>query len=164
MFDSYAPYRQPMDSPNRVAPLHPASPWARGVAAGLDLVFLLLLYGGAAAITGLHLWADTAQQNLPPILSILLALFLSLLSFPLFVLGYFWVMHGWQGQTIGKMFLGIRVVALDGGDLSLGCSFLRLIGYALSLLPLGVGFLWGLFHPQHRCWHDLLATTLVVEK
>lgn len=165
MHDACAPYRQPMPPANNGgAPLRPAGLWARGVAAGLDLVFLHLLFGGAATVSGIHLWINASQQGQPPLLPILLSLFLSLLSFPLFALGYFWVMHGWQGQTIGKMFLGIRVVTQDGGDLSLGLSFLRLTGYALSLLPLGMGLLWGFFHRQHRCWHDLLAATLVVEK
>jgi len=39
----------------------------------------------------------------------------------------------------------------------------RRLGWALvSLLPLGLGFLWILFDPEKRAWHDRLSRTRVV--
>ncbi|MFZ5775801.1 MAG: RDD family protein [Thermodesulfobacteriota bacterium] len=153
-------HRSPASSP----PLRPAGFLARGVAAGLDLLFVLLLYGGAATLTLLLLWA--AQPDFTPALlgSWLLALCCYLLTFPLFALAYLLIMHGWQGQTVGKMFLGLRVVTRDGGELSMGLSFLRLVGFGVSLLSCGLGFFWGLVDLRGRTWHDILAATLVVEQ
>ena len=33
---------------------------------------------------------------------------------------------------------------------------------ALSLLPLGLGYLWMLWDPQQQTWHDKICGTMVV--
>jgi uncharacterized RDD family membrane protein YckC len=70
---------------------------------------------------------------------------------------------GWRlrGQTIGKWLLGIRVVSLGGGPLTLGQSFSRVVGYFLSALPLDLGFLW-ILGPERRGFHDYFAKTEVI--
>jgi len=71
---------------------------------------------------------------------------------------FFWRL---RGQTPGKWLLGIQVVALGGGPVSVGRALLRLCGYAFSALPLYLGFLWVL-GPRRRGFHDHLAETEVV--
>ncbi|HEX6121773.1 MAG TPA: RDD family protein [Ktedonobacterales bacterium] len=93
--------------------------------------------------------ARTVLQIFTLVVSILL-----ILCYPLF----FWVMIG---QTPGKALLGLRVARQDGRRLTLGVAALRLAGYWLSALPLGLGFLWVLVDPQREAWHDKLAGTSV---
>ncbi|MBI5461943.1 MAG: RDD family protein [Gammaproteobacteria bacterium] len=71
----------------------------------------------------------------------------------------------WRFQgTPGKLLLGCRIVdARNGGRPRLWQVLVRLFGYALSALPLGLGFLWVIWDKRHQGWHDKLARTLVVE-
>ncbi|MBI4057480.1 MAG: RDD family protein [Elusimicrobia bacterium] len=68
-----------------------------------------------------------------------------------------------QGRASwGKRLLGLYVVDLEGNPISFSQSFLRAIGYFLSLFCFNLGYLWAFFHPQKRTWHDLLAGTQVL--
>lgn len=72
------------------------------------------------------------------------------------------IFHARNGQTVGKMFMNIRVVSADGGHVTLGAAFLRWVGYFVSAFPLGVGFFWPLLDKSDCSWHDKLAGTHVV--
>jgi len=73
----------------------------------------------------------------------------------------FWVE---RGGTPGKLVLGLRIVdAGTGGPPGLGRLVLRYVGYLVSALPLGLGYLWILWDPQKQGWHDKLGHTLVVK-
>ncbi|MBI3298315.1 MAG: RDD family protein [Elusimicrobia bacterium] len=67
-----------------------------------------------------------------------------------------------SGGTFGKRLLGLRVESLDGRRLVPARAVLRAVGYLLSM-PLNLGFLYSLVHPDSRTWHDLLAGSRVVE-
>lgn len=72
----------------------------------------------------------------------------------------FWI---YKSATPGKMILSVRIIdATTGGPISAGQSIGRYLGYYLSLLPLGLGFLWVAFDERKQGWHDKLAGTLVV--
>jgi len=70
------------------------------------------------------------------------------------------------GQTIGKMLAGIRVVSSEEGASSdrvpVESAALRAVGYLISALPAGLGFLPVLVGPARRGLHDRLAHTRVV--
>lgn len=94
-------------------------------------------------------------------------------AYPLFLAGlsagfvilhmfYFTIFHAWFGQTIGKMIMGIKVIAQDNGRISPAVSFLRWTGYILSAVPLTAGFLWSAVDRDQCTWHDRLAGTRVV--
>jgi len=69
------------------------------------------------------------------------------------------------GTTLGKRPFRISVVNMaDGGPITLRQSVVRCLGYVLSYLTLGCGFLMAAFHPQKRCLHDLIAGTVSVVK
>lgn len=80
----------------------------------------------------------------------------------LFVSVYGVVAWSINGETVGDMLLGLRVVRADGRRLSLGRAFMRLIGAYISGLALFLGFLWALFDGRRQGWHDKLAGTVVV--
>jgi uncharacterized RDD family membrane protein YckC len=68
-----------------------------------------------------------------------------------------------SGRTLGKWIAGLRIERRDGEPLSVGRALLRhLVGYPLTLLTLGLGFLFAAFDPKGRALHDWLAGTVVV--
>jgi len=79
--------------------------------------------------------------------------------------GYFTLFTAAAGQTIGKMAVGIRVVPMDAqqGRVPVGHSVLRAAAYAISALPVGLGFLPALAGADRRAIHDRLADTRVVK-
>ena len=75
----------------------------------------------------------------------------------------FVVLTGLRGQTIGKWATGLRIQRIDGRPLGWGYSLLRhIVGYPLSLLIFGLGFLVAAFNSQGRTLHDMIAGTVVV--
>lgn len=79
----------------------------------------------------------------------------------LLLLLYFALMTKFFGQTIGKMIMGIRVVAKDGGRLTWGSVIFReVFGRFISKL-LVVPYLLVLFMPKKEALHDLFADTVV---
>jgi uncharacterized RDD family membrane protein YckC len=67
-----------------------------------------------------------------------------------------------RGQTPGKQLLGLLVINAYGERPSLPKTLLRTVGYALSVLPFSLGFLWIGFDREKRALHDWLAGTYVV--
>ncbi len=68
-----------------------------------------------------------------------------------------------MGATPGKRLLKLKVVSLDGGPLDKGQRSTRAAVSLLSGYAGGFGYLWALFEPQRRGWHDLMAGTRVVD-
>lgn len=135
--------------------------FARCVALFVDLVALAL----AELALGWVVWTalETAEQILGRPLSDapdLFAAYLACGSLAL-VAGYFVVLHAGTGQTLGKAALGLRVARPDGRAIGIGRSAVRFMGYFLSALPFGLGFLLALASSR-RALHDLLAGTAVV--
>lgn len=75
------------------------------------------------------------------------------------------LLPGVTGLTIGKWATGLRIRRSDGGELGIGRAFLRhFVGYPLSALPLGLGFLIAALNARGRGLHDLIAGTIVVRE
>jgi uncharacterized RDD family membrane protein YckC len=69
----------------------------------------------------------------------------------------------WNGQTIGKKVLGIRVTTTSGGSLNWLKAFIRSISKILSGIVFCLGYLWMLWDGESQTWHDKIADTLVVK-
>lgn len=68
-----------------------------------------------------------------------------------------------SGRTIGKWMAGLRIERRDGEPLSIPRALVRhLLGYALTAMTLGLGFLISVFSSKGRTLHDLIAGTVVV--
>ena len=80
----------------------------------------------------------------------------------------YWIVqeHHWQGRTLGKRAMSLRVVGERGLQLTLGQVVLRNLLRFVDLLPgaAGVGAAFCLLHPEHRRLGDLVAGTLVVRE
>lgn len=64
--------------------------------------------------------------------------------------------------TVGKIIMGIRVRALDGGDLPVFRALVRALAYFLSSATLNLGYLAALVTPGKRALHDYIAGSKVV--
>ena len=84
------------------------------------------------------------------------------LFYVLFMYLYFIFFFSTTGQTVGKAVMGLRVITTDGKRMGVKRSFIRTLGYTLSLMPLGLGFLWVLGEDRRRAWHDKIAHTYVL--
>lgn len=75
------------------------------------------------------------------------------------------VLAGLTGRTIGKWATGLRVQRTNGEVPGLGRALLRhFVGYPLSLLTLGLGFLIAALTTRGRALHDLIAGTVVIRE
>ena len=136
--------------------------WPRAVALLIDMAALALLNGAFVTLLGGSLFSG-APHNLWTMLALSgTMLGTALLVPPVAGLAYFTIFHACGGQTIGKLILGLRVDAVEGGPLPWGRAFLRAVGLLVSALPLGAGFLWVLVDRERRAWHDYLAMSRVV--
>ncbi|RQW81728.1 MAG: RDD family protein [Methylococcus sp.] len=65
--------------------------------------------------------------------------------------------------TMGKMAIRARIVdARTGQAPTTRQDLIRYFGYLLSVMPLGLGYLWVAFDPRKQGFHDKLAGTVVV--
>ena len=68
-----------------------------------------------------------------------------------------------RGQTPGMSAMGIRVISFDGsGSIGYGRAFIRWIGMYLSGIVFFLGYFWMLWDKEKQCWHDKLASDVVV--
>ncbi len=85
-----------------------------------------------------------------------------LIAIGVFVLNFV-VLAGIRGQTLGKWATGLRVVRIDGTPFTFTASLVRhVIGYPVSFLTLGLGFLLATVNKHGRALHDIIARTVVV--
>lgn len=85
----------------------------------------------------------------------LIALLLGLTNFVIFPM--------FSGQSLGKMLTGLRVVKTDGEYPTFVNLLVRhTIGYLLTILTGGLGFLFSVFNIKGRALHDFLAGTIVI--
>jgi uncharacterized RDD family membrane protein YckC len=132
--------------------VEPAGFWPRAIALSVDTALFLALtvplmwlaYGEKVArIDDMRPWSLAINGLLPLLLAVA-----------------FWSTFG---ATPGKMLMSVHVVDIrTGKPPSVWRCMLRWIGYLVSALPLGLGFLWATIDSDRRGWHDWLAGTRVV--
>ena len=75
------------------------------------------------------------------------------------------VLAGLTGKTLGKWTTGLRLETTDANRPGIGRALLRhFIGYPISFLLFGLGFLLAIVNPTGRALHDLLAGTVVIRE
>ena len=149
--------------------------WSRVGAALLDGLIigvgglLLLVVVGAVFSVGFFA-SDTAG-----VISVIVGLMLSLSAFAVIALLYApFMMARTNGQTLGKMALGIRVIRTNDEPMSFGWAMLREV--AVKWLLFGVvggsttfglaaiaDVLWPLWDEENRALHDFIVSTRVIK-
>ncbi len=72
-----------------------------------------------------------------------------------------WFWHK-GGMTVGMRAWRIRIVREDGSLPGWAPCLGRFAASLLSAAALGLGFLWSIFDPLKRSWHDILSGTRLV--
>lgn len=79
---------------------------------------------------------------------------------PIVVIIWFWLRFQ---ATPGKMATKLTIVdANTGGPMGMGQAIIRYVGYIISSLPLGLGFIWVGIDKRKQGWHDKMANTVVI--
>jgi uncharacterized RDD family membrane protein YckC len=73
------------------------------------------------------------------------------------------VLAWWNGQTVGKRLMRIRVVRLDGGAITWWVAFERVGGYAAGLATGLLGFAQVWWDANRQAIHDRIVGTVVVQ-
>jgi uncharacterized RDD family membrane protein YckC len=125
---------------------------------GAALIDYILLVGIVAFSTIIARWfgggARTAGNSAETV-GVLISFVVALVNYGL--------LAGLTGRTIGKWATGLRIEQQDGDVPGIGVALFRhFVGYPLSCLTLGLGFLIAIFSSRGRALHDLIAGTVVV--
>lgn len=100
--------------------------------------------------------AARGGEAVPPLTDPFFRLTLAITIY-LFFVG-FWTR---SGSTLGMLAWGLRVETMDGHPPSWGAASLRFFAAVVSLLLVGLGFLWQLLDKDRLTWHDRISKTRV---
>jgi uncharacterized RDD family membrane protein YckC len=114
--------------------------WLRTAALIIDLILVAVLFAIFANMTHVH--------GGPGFLFVLAT--------------YGAVMWKLKGSTIGGIVCGLKVVRLDNRPIDWTTAIVRALGCFLSLVVVGLGFIWVAFDDEKQSWHDKIAGTTVV--
>ena len=134
---------------------------ARFVAWVIDAFILSAIVTAFVLVFGAIAAAAASNDNgtiagLTGLLAVVGIFVVSLLYLP-----WFW---GHGGQTPGLKIMHLRVVReQDGGPLSMGTAFVRLVGYWISGAVFYLGFIWILYDARRQGWLDKIAGTVVIQ-
>jgi uncharacterized RDD family membrane protein YckC len=129
--------------------------WARAGAALIDIVLQAMLI--APVSYALYGSASSGDDMFHGPGDIILNLVL-----PAVAVIAFWI---FKGATPGKMAISARIVdAATGEPMSRRQAVLRYVGYFVSALSMGIGYLWVAFDRRKQGWHDKIAGTVVVRR
>jgi len=131
--------------------------WRRAFAIGVDMLWMIPL---SLLFINLLLNAGyTGNFYYLPQLEAQQALLLNEVLLALLIL-WFWIRYA---ATPGKLLFYCEIVdARSGKPITPKQAFLRYIGYLISLLTFGLGFIWIVFDKRKQGWHDKIAGTVVV--
>lgn len=115
--------------------------WVRFGASLIDLVVAVVVIGVLSGVVSHHLQ--------PQVFFLLLA-------------AYAAVMWKTKGTTIGGIVCGLRVIRLDGAPVDWATAIVRALSAFVSILPLGLGFIWVVIDDEKQSWHDKIAGTTIV--
>jgi len=136
--------------------------WIRVVARLIDGIIL----GIAQACIAFVFLGTFGGQFLPSVMqstSIGLRLGFQFLSYAIAIL-YEVVFLRYQGATLGKMALGLKVVRSNGESLGWGVSVGRYFMNVVSGIILAIGYIMAGFDEEKRALHDRVCDTRVIYK
>ncbi|HUI02049.1 MAG TPA: RDD family protein [Acidimicrobiales bacterium] len=154
-----------------------ANPGRRLAARALDFVLLLpvfgLILGVSLAIAAPHFGPifptyppyDNGSHPPPGILWVYVDVFACVLAMGLVLVAYETVTTIRYGRTVGKAWMHIRPLRVDGAALNPGRAFGRVALYWVSMFFGWLGLLdpaWCLWDPVQQCLHDKVVDTIVV--
>jgi len=70
---------------------------------------------------------------------------------------------GFKGATPGYNVFGIRIISINGTQVSIKQIIVRVISSFFSAIPLGLGYIWIAVDANRQAWHDKIAGTYVIK-
>ncbi len=130
---------------------NPAGFWVRFIALFIDGIILSIVAGILNAALGLDVDVTEGERGVHGIIELLYAIIVPAL---------------WAGYTIGKKAMGIRIVKMDGSNVTFLTMLMRyLVGGIVYALTLGIGVIISAFmvgmRSDKRAIHDFIAGTYV---
>jgi uncharacterized RDD family membrane protein YckC len=125
---------------------------------GLIRRLVAMLYDGLLLVA-LQLVATaliTLPLGNPSGISLLAFQFFLFEIIPLLFFTWFWTRGG---QTLGMRAWRLKLVRMDGGEVTWSDAFKRHFAALLSFLVFGLGFIWVLVDAENLAWHDRLSQT-----
>ncbi len=135
----------------------------RIVSAVLDGLCMISLAALTTAAAGFYVLARTGWGDNDPSDEVYVTSATILCTFLILAPLYFVLLWYWRGQTLGQQAVRVAVTDRDGYHISFWQSFVRVIVWPISVLPLGFGIATMFFDREQRMLHDILAGTIVVE-
>ncbi len=128
-----------------------------GFMIGLLSWFVAFIFGALIGLT-----SGTGSGFLDFIAGTLAFLFIVVMLFFQFIyFGYFWSK---DGQSLGMKLLNIKVVRQEDAPISFWrAGFRGTVGYWISGLVFGLGYIWAAFDANKETWHDKIFNTWVVK-
>jgi uncharacterized RDD family membrane protein YckC len=118
--------------------------WRRSFADFFDGIFLVIAYAVAYAVV-------IAIKGSPiPILPFVI--------FLAYIIGF----KVYGGATPGYRILGMRIVAINGQEVTVKQVVIRLLSSIFSGFAFGLGFIWIAIDENKQAWHDKAAGTYVI--
>ncbi len=154
-----------------VKPVRYAGFWLRFVAAIIDGIVLYIAQMiitvplmGIMGLTTFNSQTMSEAQQMGAIgaiigLTIITFLFSSIVQWL-----YYALMETYNGATLGKMAIGLKVTDLEGNKISFLKATGRYFGKILSGLILLIGYIMAAFTEKKQALHDIMAGCLVVKK
>jgi len=131
----------------------PAPIWRHALAMLYDSLLIIPLFMAMSALW-VSIWGPVDsiyEQSVPP--SVQWAGWAAIL---ICFFGAFWRRGG---QTLGMQAWRIKLASDSGKRITWRQVIIRLLGAVVSLIALGLGFLWKLVPPANKYWHDSLSAT-----
>jgi uncharacterized RDD family membrane protein YckC len=134
---------------------------ARLGASILDGVVVGFVPGVIMVVAGVSVGLSAQPEGTPNLLAMAVAglVFLGMAIYQIYLLST-------KGQTLGKKWVGIKIVRQDGGPVTFGSAFVMryFVGQGLlGIIPLyGLVDILCIFRDDKRCIHDMVASTKVV--
>lgn len=132
--------------------------WKRYAAYSIDTFLLMIVFGILGAIFGFT-GAELITGEGLGTFAVFYVVEIALMAL------YFGWMHASVNQaTLGKLAVGIKVTGDDGQRISLARGVGRFFATIVSSLTLCIGYIMAGFTDRKRALHDMLASTLVVDR
>lgn len=127
---------------------------SRAIATALDILIIATTF--TIGLAGVNLlttsfWGVEVRRALPATIA------LAVLAF-CYAFGFLAV----AGRMPGQGIIGLRVVRAGGGAIRPGQALRWVLGFPLSVVLFGLGFVPIVFAREHRALHDLIAGTAIV--
>lgn len=127
---------------------------SRAIATALDILIIATTF--TIGLAGVNLlttsfWGVEVRRALPATIA------LAVLAF-CYAFGFLAV----AGRMPGQGIIGLRVVRAGGGAIRPGQALRWVLGFPLSVVLFGLGFVPIVFAREHRAMHDLIAGTAIV--